>query len=321
MEWPGGRLPYVTMGPRAGTMTVPELAHDIHDPFHPDFPAQARKACEPLARFAGDPYLIGHFVLNEVGWGGFHRSVLELPAGVPGKARLLAKLKKRYGTIQRLNQRWDTSASSFEELRWPKKGDPPLTDAAKKELAEFRGEAAEAWYRGWREAIRSVDPNHLILGSRLHHGNRPAEVVAACARWMDVVSFNHYDVEVPAEEFDRYYRIAQKPFLIGEYGFFSLDSGLLTTAVPVSNVEERGTGFRWYTERLAALPYFVGGHWFQYLDEPITGRFDRETAFNGFVSVGDVPYPALVTAAQETNARIYAVHAGTVPPYARQPRR
>ena len=45
-----------------------------------------------------------------------------------------------------------------------------------------------------------------------------------------------------------------------------MDTGLLSAAVPVSSVAERRVGYRYYTEWLAALPYFVGGHWFQPAD-------------------------------------------------------
>ena len=87
----------------------------------------------------------------------------------------------------------------------------------------------------------------------------------------------------------------------------------------MANQHERGVGYRYYTEQLAAIPYFVGGHYFQYLDEPITGRFDTECSFNGIVRVTDIPYQTLVEAAKETNARIYLVHAGKERPFDTQP--
>jgi hypothetical protein len=145
-------------------------------------------------------------------------------------------------------------------------------------------------------------------------------VIAACAPYVDVTSLNHYRHGPDVPMLERIYAIAQKPLFIGEYGHNSLDEGLLTTAVPVANTSERGTGFRYYTEQLAALPYVIGAHYFQYWDEPITGRFDSETAYNGFVNVVDIASEPLVTAARATNARIYAVHAGTEAPFAVAPR-
>ena len=87
----------------------------------------------------------------------------------------------------------------------------------------------------------------------------------------------------------------------------------------MADQQARGVGYRYYTEQLAALPYFIGGHYFQYLDEPITGRFDRETSFNGFVSIADIPHPHLVKAAKASHSRIYNVHAGRLRPYDQKP--
>src|SRR5262249_13158414 len=96
----------------------------------------------------------------------------------------------------------------------------------------------------------------------------------------------------------------------------------LTAAyVPVANQEERGAGYRFFTEKIAQAPYFVGAHYFQYIDEPITGRNpDRENSFNGFVRVTDVPYQEIVQAAKETNWRLYKIHAGLETPTMTMPK-
>jgi agarase len=52
--------------------------------------------------------------------------------------------------------------------------------------------------------------------------------------------------------------------------------------------------------------YMVGAHWFQYVDEPITGRaFDGENANIGFVDVTDTPYPELIKAVKEVTSTMY----------------
>jgi len=56
---------------------------------------------------------------------------------------------------------------------------------------------------------------------------------------------------------------------------------------------------------VAANPDFVGAHWFPYLDEPLTGRtLDGENGHVGFISVADIPYQDLVTAAREANLEV-----------------
>lgn len=53
-------------------------------------------------------------------------------------------------------------------------------------------------------------------------------------------------------------------------------------------------------------PAFVGAHWFQYLDEPLTGRtLDGENYNIGFVTVTDTPYPEMVQSARRVLADAY----------------
>ena len=57
----------------------------------------------------------------------------------------------------------------------------------------------------------------------------------------------------------------------------------------------------------APLPIIptLSAHWFQYLDEPLTGRtLDGENAHMGFVTVADVAYEGLVEAARTANLAI-----------------
>jgi agarase len=310
-------LPWFSSGPAHSGIRTGYVARLIHDAFDPRFPAEAMAAARPLSASAQDPWLVGHFISNEVGWDEFPAKVLALPPGRPAKRELLRRLRRKYGGIRKLNRAWRASARSFADLRWP--ADSVRTAEAEGDMASFRADFADRWYSAWSRAIRSADPNHLVLGSRLNQGARPLDVLVASARHNDVVSFNHYDYEPWRGEFEAYYALARKPFIMGEYGHNSTDRGLLTAAVPVRDQRARAVGYRCYTEQLAAMPFFVGGHFFQYLDEPITGRFDRETAFNGFVSVADIPCPLMVAAARAAHARVYPVHAGLAAPFSRRP--
>jgi hypothetical protein len=86
-----------------------------------------------------------------------------------------------------------------------------------------------------------------------------------------------------------------------------LCAGLVQTA----NQAERAKGYRYYLEQAAALPCFVGAHWFQWADEPVLGRMDGENYDIGFVDVTNRPYLELVEAAKTTHRRLHDVHAGT----------
>ena len=65
---------------------------------------------------------------------------------------------------------------------------------------------------------------------------------------------------------------------------------------------ERGPAYAAYLRSALANPAIIGCHWFQYVDEPLTGRMlDGENGHMGFVSVADIPYAGLVFAAREAN--------------------
>ena len=242
-----------------------------------DFAREARRIAQhSLTGFKDDPWVLGHFIDNELDWDKFSERLLAAPHDLPAKQWALAKLAQRYKNIAALNAAWGTTAESFAALRWPFKRDQTPSAAAARDMGELRGEFAQRWYRAWAQAIRAAAPHHLVLGSRIHLGDKYPEVIAACAKYVDVMSLNHYRLGPEVDVLERIYAIAKKPLFIGEYGHNSLDEGLLTAAVPVASEAERGIGFRYYTEQLAALPYVVGSHYFQYWDEPITGRSDTE---------------------------------------------
>jgi hypothetical protein len=63
----------------------------------------------------------------------------------------------------------------------------------------------------------------------------------------------------------------------------------------------------------------IGTHWFQWIDQPATGRFDGENYNIGWIDVTDRPYPDLVAAAKLTHARLLDIHSGKIPPTDRKP--
>ena len=53
-------------------------------------------------------------------------------------------------------------------------------------------------------------------------------------------------------------------------------------------------------------PQFVGTHWFQYQDEPTTGRvYDEENYQIGFVDIADTPYVETIAAARQIGDSLY----------------
>ena len=99
--------------------------------------------------------------------------------------------------------------------------------------------------------------------------------------------------------------------LVGEFHFGALDRGMLHTGlVTARDQEERARCYLEYLRQSATRPRIVGAHWFQWRDQPLTGRFDCENFQCGFVDVADTPYPELVDAARQFASEMYPLRSG-----------
>lgn len=308
----GLRLPYVFI--MGNQNSPPQMAEGLPDVYDPAWENGVRQAVQAAAKYRDDPWCVGHFYDNELGWcGGWHKEVTvaqQVLAKGPesaAKQALVAMLRKRHdGEVEALNAAWRTSFTGFEEiLGRPVKLSPESEKAAAADFSAFVEEAADRYYSTVARELKAVDPRHLYLGSRL--AQAPIEAVRAAGRHCDVLSFNIYAVEVDRSECDALYAATRKPFLVGEFNFGARDRGVLGGAgVVVATQADRGAGYRRYVERLAAVPYFVGCHWFEWTDQPFAGRFDGWESGNcGIVDVCFNPYPELTKAMTQTNRGIY----------------
>jgi hypothetical protein len=292
----------------------------IPDPFDSRFAAAADEmALKAAARFGRDPWLVGYFVDNELAWGrGWSADPLEryaLAIGTlgrgpesPAKSAFIAQLMEIYREPARLAEAWGIPLTSWDGLRGAGFALPPASlgnPAVIRDLAAFTQRFAETYFRAVTEALHRHDPNHLYLGSRFAWRTR--EVVEACARWCDVVTFNLYQrsIDTDRDEWARFHALG-KPALIGEFHFGSTDRGLFWEGLVGAGRESgRGPAYAHYLRAVADNPDFVGAHWFQYIDEPLTGRtLDGENAHIGFVTVADLPYTEFVAAAREANLSV-----------------
>jgi hypothetical protein len=268
------------------------------------------------AQFGGDPWLVGYFVDNELAWGvGWSTDPLEHYAVAIGtlgrgpesaaKSAFTAQLIETYREPERLAEAWGIPLTSWDGLRSADFVLPPaslVNPAVIRDLSVFTRRFAEAYFRAVAEALHHYDPNHLYLGSRFAW--RTSEAVEACARWCDVVSFNLYQRSIDNDhgEWTRFHALG-KPALIGEFHFGSTDRGLFWEGlVGAGSENERGPAYARYLRAVVDNPDLVGAHWFQYTDEPLTGRtLDGENAHIGFITVADLPYTEFVSAAREAN--------------------
>jgi hypothetical protein len=168
--------------------------------------------------------------------------------------------------------------------------------------------APEDYYRIVSEEVKRATPDKLYMGSRLHgqkhpHGG-PVEAAIAASKYCDVIGINRYrfspsDLSIPEGGVD-------KPMIIGEFHFGALDRGLLHTGLRgVGTQRQRAYAYHHYVTEALNHPNIVGTHWFQYRDQPITGRGDGENYQIGFVNIADNPYPELVQAARWIGMNMY----------------
>ena len=280
------QVPFVTNVRIGGSRKSWQAFPDVYsEEFARQAAEDARQQCAPLR---DQWYLIGYFIGNEPRWP--YRNLVDLI----------------------LNDPEPSATQAFATKKLEETGDTP---AAREALLET---LSRQYFQTVRDAIRKADPNHLVLGIRFA-GQAPDPVLRA-SDVFDVYSINIYRFEPPVDQIRRIAAALDKPILIGEFHFGAAERGYAPSLVMVKNQTERGVAYQYYLERAAALPAIIGAHYFQMVDQPVSGRFDSENYNLGFVNQLDIPYPEMVSFARATHRRIYPVHAGALEPVTRQAR-
>jgi hypothetical protein len=275
--------------PLAGWQRVPGAIMGMPDVYSPEFARRVdADAAQQLGPCRDDPWMIGYFIGNEPPWPARESQLVDLVLAGPESA---------------LKQRFKAGLAQ---------GDTP---AARKQLVHA---AFSEYLRIVNAAVRRADPNHLNLGIRF--GGTPPDDVIALARGFDVYSMNKYRWAPPKEFIDRVYAIQNLPILIGEFHVGVPERGLAPGLVQAMNQSERGVAYSYYVENAAAHPAIIGTHWYQWIDQPATGRFDGENYNIGWIDVTDRPYPELVAAAKATHEKIEDIHSGKIAATTRKPR-
>jgi hypothetical protein len=110
------------------------------------------------------------------------------------------------------------------------------------------------------------------------------------------------------------HELSGQPIMLSEYSFHALDgrSGNRNTVGFVGQVldqQARADGYRLMTTRLARVPYVIGADWFQWNDEPPSGRAnDGEDANFGLVDIDDKPYDLLADSVRKTTPLLNGLH-------------
>lgn len=237
--------------------------------------------------YRDDPYLIGYFIGNEPPWPGREQELARVILG--GKDTPMKKALERF----------------------IEKGDSPQL------RKEFVYNTYSRFIDIVNRSIKKYDPNHLNMGMR-YGGGPTDELIKASKDHFDVFSLNIYGYDAKPDLIQKIYDITGLPVVIGEFHFGTPGRGLAPGLAQVADYNERGVAYRYYVENAAAHPAVIGTHWFQWIDQASTGRFDGENYNIGFIDITDRPYPEMIKASRETFERLYSVHAGTELPVSRK---
>jgi hypothetical protein len=275
----------------------------FYDVFDPIFQASIRNAVlREKGGAAGDPWCLGFFVHNELGWGdevSLAVGALASPADQAAKKVFVADLKAKYQTIEKLNAAWGTNHASWEALLQSK--ETPDKKKAWDDLTAFYTKIAETYFKTIRDEVKAVAPNQLYLGCRFAWVNDRA--ARAAAKFCDIIAYNRYSYSVADH---RLPEGLDKPTVVGEFHFGALDRGMFHTGLKeTANQDDRAAKYKSYVQGALRNPYMVGTHWFQYLDQATTGRSDGENYQIGFVDICDKPYPETIAACRDVGYGMY----------------
>lgn len=310
-------IPYVTSLPEFPATKV-SIFRDFPDVFSEEYSREAKRCAKALEKKKNDPFMIGYFLRNEPSWAFVDNliladEVLYNPASSCCKDRLIAELRKKYVTVEALNQAWNSSFSSFEELYQPQKKLSSRSSQAMEDMRAFSRSMLRAYIEIPAAACRRVDANHMILGMRWAWISDPDLVTG----WenFDVFSINCYAVDPTKAIQNIADHQVDLPVMIGEFHFGALDRGLTATGLEgAASQKDRGLAYRYYCERVAAHPYGVGCHYFQCYDQFLLGRFDGENYNIGLFDICLQPYTEMLDYVKECSSTLYETAAGEKEP-------
>lgn len=314
------RIPFFANGWIIGDFKTVSSGNDfwapLPDVFDPLFEERALVTAKQVAdEVNGSPWAVGVFIDNEKSFGRSETRESQLGIvlhtlrrdgeDVPTKRKFTNMMRSKYESIEALNNAWATNIASWDQFDSGIDSDL-RTAAQEQDYSAMLFAYGDKYFEVVRGAVKSHMPDHLYLGARFADWGMPPEIVRAAAQHADVVSYNLYKEGVHPASWG-FLAELDMPAIIGEFHFGASDSGLFHPGLlHAADQEDRARMYKEYMHSVIDNPYFIGAHWFQYIDSPITGRaLDGENYNVGFVSVADVPYAPMVKAAKELHSDLY----------------
>ena len=308
-------LPLSIVGDYASISTGTDWWGGMPDPFDPRFAMATERAVAIAARdHRDDPWLIGFYADNELAWAGpgddpkaryaLAYGTLKMTTDVPAKRAFLKQLRDKYRNQEGLSKAWGIDLPAWELMEDPG-FEPPLPSADHPEIEAdfkyFQKVFADTYFKTISDSLKWHAPNQMLLGGRFAIST--PEAVESCAQYCDVLSFNMYTLK-PQDGYDfAQLNSLDKPVLITEFNFGSTDRGPFWGGVTqLAKEEDRGPAYANFLKQALSEPSIVGVHWFQYLDQPVTGRLlDGENGHFGLVGITDLPFQGFVDSVRKSN--------------------
>ncbi|NWA23686.1 beta-galactosidase [Pseudomonas gingeri] len=314
-------LPLSIVGDYASISTGSDWWGGMPDPFDPRFAMATERAVAIATRdHRDDPWLVGYFADNELAWAGpgndpksryaLAYGTLRMTTDVPAKRAFLKQLRDKYRNQEGLSKAWGVEIPTWEQMEDPGFEAPlpnPAHPQIEADLKYFQKVFADTYFKTISDSLKWHAPNHLLLGGRFAVST--PEAVASCAQYCDVLSFNFYTLK-PQDGYDfDQLEALNKPVLITEFNFGSKDRGPFWGGVTeLAREEDRGPAYAAFLKQAVAEPAIVGVHWFQYLDQPVSGRLlDGENGHFGLVGITDVPFQGFVESVRKSNLQALAL--------------
>lgn len=142
----------------SGEMIKDQSAYGYLNYFHPEVKALIAKHFREAALAYKDyPALLGYDVFNETMFSSHDEYTL---------ADFREWLKDKYGTIENLNRVWERTYASFDSIgRESWKWMSVMPDA---DFGIWHKEAIPRFMKGWCDAIREVDREHMLIADNIH---------------------------------------------------------------------------------------------------------------------------------------------------------
>ncbi len=135
---------------------------------------------------------------------------------------------------------------------------------------------------------------------------------SAAKSYCDTLSFNIYGPTIDTTKYG-FLGTYDMPTMVSEFHFGALDHGqFFGGMIEVSDQNARGTNCLAYMESAADNAWIVGAHWYQYTDQPATGRStDGQNGNIGLVDITDTPCAPLIAATRQFGREMYTRRYGS----------